>query len=223
MGAKSIDQFTGVTTIQSGDTYHVGRLDDDYKITGKYLFREFRPYYEYTALISQSAPGNITSGTLQLGANYLVTNYNAGDDFSNMQTISGTTNTTGFYFRATADTASNFSNGSTLNYDGSPYVVSKDSNGLVNPMVNTFEIPITYSYVSTGVFKISIAYDVNQLYYEIGNAETYPMGGANIYGMFLLDNISNSYFTLQTIGEIGGTFANFNGYLRNTFLHFRGY
>lgn len=79
----------------------------------------------------------------------------SGDDFSNMELISGTMNTTGAMIRATVTTPTVWSNGSDLAYDGSPYVVSTDVNGDLNPFINTIG-NIVWSYSSAGTFLATL-------------------------------------------------------------------
>src|SRR5262245_56130234 len=52
----------------------------------------------------------LTSGALQIGLKYIITDFNSGDDFSNC----GATNATGNVFVATAVTPTTWTNGSTL-------------------------------------------------------------------------------------------------------------
>ncbi len=85
----------------------------------------------------------VTTGNADATFNVTAT---LSDDFSNMELISGTMNTTGAFIRATSTTPTDWSNGSDLTYDGSPYVVSTDANGDLNPFVNTTLITPTFSY-----------------------------------------------------------------------------
>lgn len=72
-------------------------------------------YGSYTNQAIDSATITATSGVLQATTYYTITNYVAGDDFSNVATVvSGTINTTGCVFIATSTTPTNWSNGSTL-------------------------------------------------------------------------------------------------------------
>lgn len=58
-----------------------------------------------------------TSGTLIVGEEYTILDFNAGDNFSNVANVtSGTINTTGCVFIATGNTPTTYSNGSTLAY-----------------------------------------------------------------------------------------------------------
>lgn len=112
---------------------------------------------EYTVLLDQAAPETITSGTLRKGAIYTLTTFVAGDDFSNMELLSGTVNTTGSTFRAISDTPTVFTNSSTLDYAGEPYVVSTDADDEVNPFVNTLSDVPVWSYISAGYFALTLA------------------------------------------------------------------
>jgi hypothetical protein len=74
----------------------------------------------YKALLTQT--GEIIGTSIEdfnfgliIGETYTITNYQVGDDFSNISNIiSGTVNTTGCEFIATGETPSNWSNGSEL-------------------------------------------------------------------------------------------------------------
>jgi hypothetical protein len=90
---------------------------------------ESRPYKSWAALLNQRAPGDFTSGYLQVGETYEITTYNAGDDFSNCaEVISGTINTTGCIFRAVSESAgasvvlpTAWANASVLHGSGAPW------------------------------------------------------------------------------------------------------
>lgn len=78
----------------------------------------------------------------------------ASDDFSNMELINGTMNTSGAVIRATSTTPNTWTNGSDLSYDGAPYVVSTDANGNIAPFINTLGQDVTFFYIEPGVFYI---------------------------------------------------------------------
>lgn len=110
----------------------------------------------YKALISQNAPiAAQTSGTFLVGMIVSTTTYVAGDDFSNWTLVSGTVNTTGAVYQVTIASPTTWSNGSTLAYDGRPYIVSTDVNGDFNPSVNTTGDNFTISYDATGRFNFN--------------------------------------------------------------------
>lgn len=78
---------------------------------------------EYVANITQSGDGTSlqTSGVLTIGAKYEITDYQSGDDFSNVANVtSGTVNTTGCVFIATGVTPADYSNGSELRDTSAP-------------------------------------------------------------------------------------------------------
>ena len=107
----------------------------------------------YKALLSQNAPiPSQTSGIFTVGQIWTITTFVAGDDFSNMELISGTMNTTGAVIRATSDTPTIWTNSSDLAYDGSPYIVSTDSNGDFAPFVNTLSGYFRYDVVGNYTF-----------------------------------------------------------------------
>lgn len=114
-------------------------------------------YTVYRALISQNAPiASQTSGVFLVGQIWTITTFNAYDDFSNMELISGTMNTSGCVFRATSTTPTAWGSGSDLAYDGRPYIVSTDVNSNIVPFVTTIG-DIAFSYTATGQFKGTLA------------------------------------------------------------------
>lgn len=75
----------------------------------------------------QSPPANITAGPLVLDNQYTVVTYEAGDDFSNQELISGTVNTVDSVFKAITTTPTDYSNGSELS------VTTPRYDNLINP------------------------------------------------------------------------------------------
>jgi hypothetical protein len=109
----------------------------------------------YKALISQNAPvPTKTSGTVPVGSIWTITTFAAGDDFSNWELLSGTGNTSGDVYRATTTAPTVWANGSDLAYDGSPYVVSKNSLGQIRPLENTLGEEITFTYEGVGYYGV---------------------------------------------------------------------
>lgn len=107
----------------------------------------------YKTLLSQNVPiASKTSGTVLVGQLWTITTFIAGDDFSNWNLISGTGNTTGDVYQATTTTPIVWANLSDLTYDGTPYIVSTDSSGNLNPVVNTLGSP-TFTRDGAGVFQ----------------------------------------------------------------------
>lgn len=110
----------------------------------------------YKALISQNAPiASRTSGTFNVGMIVSITTYVAGDDFSNWNLISGSENTTNAVYQVTVAAPTTWTNSSDLAYDGRPYVVSTDSNGDLNPLINTLNITPVFAYASAGVYTLT--------------------------------------------------------------------
>ena len=132
----------------------------------------------YKALLSQNSPiPSQTSGTFTVGQLWTINTFQAGDDFSNMELISGVMNTNGCVFRATTDTPTSWLAGSDLSYDGAPYVVSLDGNGNIGPMVNTLGGIPTFTYPSTqGRYRINLtgAFTTNKVvaFFDKSNAWT---------------------------------------------------
>lgn len=172
MADKSIFQFNEINDILDDDIIRMGRNNVDYKMTGQNFKNAIRPYYIYSALLKQQEPDTQTSGTLERGAKYTLTTYVSGDDFSNMELISGTVNTSGSVFRAITTAPTVYTNGSTLTYDGSPYVVSLDKNNVVNPLQNTLPVPVSFTYVSDGEFVMAFNYLSSKVHVLIGGSTT---------------------------------------------------
>lgn len=154
--SKSVPQLTAKTTLSDTDLVHVVSGNIDYKTT----VADLRTALDYASpkicegLLSQDAAATVTSGTLPLGSIWTLTTYVAGDDFSNMELISGTVNTSGSVFRVTG-VPTTFTNASTLDYDGSPWWVSKDAVGNYAPYINTLGVNPVLAYSATGIFKIT--------------------------------------------------------------------
>ncbi len=82
--------------------------------------------------------GDLTSGTLEIGKKYRITNYIAGDDFTN---IGAASNATGVMFTATGTTPTTWTNSSTLNeivlifdqyYPASAFTASSEQSIITN-------------------------------------------------------------------------------------------
>lgn len=123
--------------------------------------------YNFRALITQLAPvvsanslaafaGSVITG----GMPVTVTSYAGGDNFANIcdTTISGTWNTSGWKFIATGGAPTDYTHASTLDYDGDPFITSKDTDGNYNPIFNTFPSgDITFNYSAAGKYEINSA------------------------------------------------------------------
>ena len=120
----------------------------------------------FKANISQRIPEYRVNSDLPLGTIWTIATYSIGDDFSNMElirasTFSGTINGTGSILRAIngydewSAQPTIWSNGSVLTYDGRPYYTSIDSNGNYGPFYNSFNQEFNFSYLSTGVYKLT--------------------------------------------------------------------
>lgn len=169
-GDKSIFQFNAIDNILDDDIIRMGRNNIDYKMTGANFKKAIRPYSVWAALIKQLAPFTVTSGALELGATYTVTTYVAGDDFSNQELLSGTVNTTGFVFKCINDTPTDYSNGSTLDHDGTPFVVSKYTDDSIAEFVNSFPFNFVFQRFGPGAYKINFAYESLKVQCFLGNS-----------------------------------------------------
>lgn len=117
--------------------------------TYKGTFNSIEPVIKWKALLTQTGPLTFTAATdpslkggLVLNEIYTIDNFFAGDDFSNMQLISGTMNTNGCKFKATGTT-----------YDAYIYPTSwggsqitSDGELIVTVLENTLGVNITVEY-----------------------------------------------------------------------------
>lgn len=191
----------------------------DYKIKKNALLPNKKIY---KALVSQSAPITITAGVLPIGVIWTITNYIAGDDFSNMELISGVMNTTGAVIRSNPSLApTNYSHGSTLHYDGSPYIVSTNSNNDFAPLedtVGTLSVPVTLSFDVTGGYFVNcvgaFAGGESKLHFPT----TFPKNETGtVYGHL----VSDDQLAIDTYSDLHTTRA--NGVLSYYPIHFEIY
>ena len=131
----------------------------------KSTFLEFKDYVknyvlEYEALISQNAPV-VTTQTPTILAGQIwedtIGTVDAADliVLGGYELISGVLGDVNATYRSAADDSPTF-NTSSLAYDGSPYVVSLDADGNLNPFVNTLVGNIVFSYNSVGSFTLTL-------------------------------------------------------------------
>lgn len=184
----------------------------DYKVSQtpqQIVAQTFSPgYSEYEALISQNAPvGSKTFGMVPVGSIWTILNFVAGDDFSNWKLLSGTGNTNGDIYQATSAAPLLWHHNSEITYDGSPYVVSTDLNGDINPFVDTIGIPPIYTYSSPGNFPVTNtgAYPKEKTSIELGDVFT-RNGGATVGNVTTLNLLPNSFVItttdVQTAGDV---------------------
>lgn len=150
------DDLIDIQIMQAGaDQYKEARM----KVSElRKLMNDGSTPLRYKALISQNAPiAAQTSGTFLVGMIVSTTTYVAGDDFSNWTLVSGTVNTTGAVYQVTIASPTTWSNGSTLAYDGRPYIVSTDANGNLNPFVNTLGGNPIWSYGGVGEYYLTLS------------------------------------------------------------------
>jgi len=99
-----------------------------------------QPYKVYTALLTQTGgddPQTISAGALVVGVTYEITNYQSGDDFTN---IGAPLNETGIKFVATGTSPNVWTNNSELSYNNGAPVVTVLENTIGN-------INFQYSYI----------------------------------------------------------------------------
>ena len=116
---------------------------------------EVKPYKIYSALLTQNSTV-ITSGSLTVGELYTITDYIAGDDFSNVANVqSGSINNDGCVFIATGTTPTTWTNstGLTINALSAPVAtVLENTLGFTPEWV--YDNKAVYSFTSSGAFPI---------------------------------------------------------------------
>jgi hypothetical protein len=111
----------------------------------------YRALLTHTGTIVDSIIGNFGSGLI-VGETYTITNYNDGDDFSNIANIQapGTINATGSVFIATGEIPNVWSNSSELSSSG---------NLVVDVLENTLGFDITWEHAPFGGYGYYFGYD----------------------------------------------------------------
>jgi hypothetical protein len=113
----------------------------------------YEPKYKvYTALLTQSGgpnPQTITSGPLTIGYTYEITNYQPGDDFTN---VGASSNANGIKYVATRDTPSVWTNSTELSYNTGVPVVTVLENTIGNVWFGYDGVGSYYVFSPEGVF-----------------------------------------------------------------------
>ena len=125
-GIESNDWATSITNIEVIKYQSMDRIANDYPrgaITNDWDYRGY--------LFGQTVqPIAVTSGTLVVGRLYTITDYNLGDDFTN---VGASSNATGVQFTAIGTTPTIWTNGSTLEsqavYQTTPYLTPNPALG----------------------------------------------------------------------------------------------
>ncbi len=101
----------------------------------------------YKALLSQNAPiASTVNVSMVAGQIWTLEIYSALDPidpFNGLELISGTIRVAGSKYRSNTNTSFTFTT-TEMSYDGSPFIVSTDANGDLNPFVNTLGETPTY-------------------------------------------------------------------------------
>ena len=150
----------------------------------------------YEGLIWSNDPATFTDGELVIGQTYTITNYVAGDDFTNVGAVA---NANGVIFGATGTTPANWTNESVLDYDGRPGAIR---------LSNSLGFQPNFQFEGFGLYV-----DYNPLYVAgkttcqiqsrpgiIDTAECYE-GAISLesYNFYFAQNISNASPTKITI------------------------
>ena len=163
----------------------------------------------YKALISQNAPiATQTSGTFTVGMIVSTTTYVAGDDFSNWTLVSGTVNTTGAVYQVTEAAPTVWTNSSDLAYDGAPFVVSLDGDGILNPFLNTLSGTPVWSYTSAGLFLATLTG-------EFLEGKTTVLIGSSASSMLIVRAERNSDNDIVVATEVSTTGTGSDGEITN--------
>ena len=149
----SVDPATTLMPIGLKDD----RRDDGYLagvITVENFAAQLTPvpaYKVFTALLTQSGtdnPDSATSGTLSIGRTYEITDYQLGDDFTN---VGAPSNANGVIFIATGSTPLLWTNSSELSWDYGAPVVTILENTIGNLWFN-YDATGSYILKSSGLF-----------------------------------------------------------------------
>jgi len=155
------------------------------------------PYKVYTALLTQNGGNSsaaINNGTLTIGVTYEITDYVAGDDFTN---VGAPSNENGVKFVATGTDPTNYSNGSELFYNLGAPVVTVLENTIGN-------IWFTYSNVGRYLINNSSGLFTSQKTFStFTNSNNGDVEGGII--SISMINTNTTEISLQTSG--GGSFA----------------
>lgn len=143
----------------------------------------------YKALLSQNAPiASTLNVNMVAGQIWTLETYSAldmSDPFDSLELISGIIRVPGSKYRSNVNLTINFST-TEMSYDGSPYVVSTDSNGNFNPLINTLGENPTYSYNGAGDYRLNVVTPI------FINSKSFMMLGQNVGGSAPIDIIWNS-------------------------------
>lgn len=179
LGSSEYPVLIGSSSVApNSDNLYVRINDDSYKIPlyDKNESLQVGSYKVYSALLNQNDPIELSGPTTSFipGQIWVIDTYNEGDDFSNLELISGATaNVTGAVLRSIGATGpSAWTASSVLSYDGSPYLVSIDVNGNFNPFINTIGGDIVWSYdgVGTYIATLNNAFVDNKTYITHGDS-----------------------------------------------------
>lgn len=177
--------------------------------TYKSTFNTLEPAIKWKGLLTQTGPLTFTGasdpslrGGLILNETYTIDNFVTGDDFSNMELISGTMNTTGCVFRAIGDISDAFIY--PTSWGGSQ--ITSNGELIVNVLENTLGVNLTFEYpadnniANEGVFRILPSagfFPPNLTFISVTPSRSYIGGSslAYVYGNVDLDSLTGLLFT----------------------------
>ncbi len=173
------------------------------------------PYKVYTALLTQSGGDDpqflidTDNGNIVPGVTYEITNYAAGDNFTN---IGAPSNANGVKFVATGHTAATWSGPTELNYNTGAPVVKVLENTIGN---------IWFTYTNTGQYLINSdsLFLSGKTYFSI--SDNTDIAAPSNFRMIMIGNPNSDYINIITydpVSDLGG-----NGKLTNTPIEIRVY
>lgn len=162
-------------------------INGDVIITGN---TNTRPYKVYTALLNQSGDGTttLTNGTLDIGKLYEITNYQSGDDFTNVaNVIEGTINTTGCKFIATGTTPDVWANSTELTDTSAP---------VATVLENTLGGTPVWTRVNLGYYECTLSgtFVTNKTFCTVSYGYDYGNLGVPYFGTTISQDLTVLYF-----------------------------
>lgn len=195
-----INSLAVITYNAGGDKNEILKLSVDEATFLASLPSGGRNIKEYDALFSQNAPiASTANSTMVAGQIWELSGAANPSDyafFDGLELISGTLYAIGSKYRASSDTPFTLS-ASAIEYDGAPYIVSKDANGNLNPFINTLGVNPVFSRDGVGIFY---AYAVGLFLEGKVGATSTPTTFASAISIYRFDD---DYLEIDTINMSG--------------------
>lgn len=162
---------------------------------------------KYKALISQNAPvATTTDPEMVAGQIWTLEAYNAADaaTIAALELVSGTLYAVGSKYRSSTDQTLSVNAATTFSYDGSPYVVSTDVNGDLNPFLDTINDNIRFSYDGVGVVECDAGFQRSKTIVKFGNSHDSALGSTFNFSIYP-DNKIYLETCIEPITDGGGS------------------